>query len=126
MPAITVDQINKIIERCFKTQGLERPVIDHVLMLVNRHVEACKRYDVRPVITRTVLEAVEDYHLKEATGISAIDSSTNEAAFPATRFLQYLSPPRESRTRKQEEISQPPSKSEAGGGDAQTEGCRYG
>ncbi len=126
MPAVTVDQINKIIGSCFKTQELDSPVIDHVLMLVNRHVEACKRYDVRPVITRTVIEAVEDYHLKEATGISAIDRAPDETAFPATRFLQYLSPPRESRTRKQEEISQPPSESEAGGGDAQTEDCRCG
>lgn len=54
MPAITVDQINKIIESRFKTQELDSPVIDHILRLVNRHVEACKRYDVRPVITRTV------------------------------------------------------------------------
>jgi hypothetical protein len=126
MPAVTVDQINKIIESRFKTQDLDSPVIDHVLRLVNRHVEACKRYDVRPVITRTVIEAVEDYHLKESTGISAIDRAPDEVAFPATRFLQYISPPRENRTRKQEEISQPPSESEAGGGDAQTEGCRCG
>lgn len=42
MPAITVDQINNIIERCFKTQELDKLVIDHVLMLVNRHVESCK------------------------------------------------------------------------------------
>ncbi len=126
MPAITVDQISKIIEGRFKTQELDSPVIDHVLRLVNRHVEACKRYDVRPVITRTVIEAVEDYHLKVATGISAIDRAPNEVAFPATRFLQYLSPPRESRTRKQEEISQRPSECEAGGGDAQTEGCCCG
>jgi len=125
MQAITVDQINKIIESRFKTQELDSPVIDHILRLVNRHVEACKRYDVRPVITRTVIEAVEDYYLKEATGISAIDRAPTEVAFPATRFLQYLSP-RERRTRKQEEISQPPSESEAGGGDAQTEGCRCG
>ncbi len=101
MPAVTVDQINKIIERYFKTQELDRPVIDHVLMLVNRHVEACRRYDVAPVIARTVIEAVEDFHLKEATGISVIDRAPDEAAFPVTRFLQYLSP-RESRTRSVE------------------------
>jgi len=126
MPAITVDQINKIIGSRFKTQELDSPIIDHVLRLVNRHVEACKQYDVRPVITRTVIEAVEDYHLKEATGISVIDRAPGETVFPATRFLQYLSPHRESRTRKREEISQHPSESKAGGGDAQTEGCRCG
>ena len=125
MPAITVDQINKIIERCFKTQELDSPVIDHVLRLVNRPVEACKRYDIHPKITRTVIEAVEDYHLKEVTGISVIDRAPDESAFPATRFLQYLSP-RESRTRKREEISQPPSESKVGGGDPQMEGCRCG
>jgi hypothetical protein len=65
-------------------------------MLVNRHVEACKRYGTQPVIARTVIEAVEDYRLKEATGISVIDRAPDEASFPATRFLQYLSP-RESR-----------------------------
>jgi hypothetical protein len=102
MPAITVDQINKIIERYFKTQEMEKSVIDHVLMLINRHVEACKRYGVPPEITRTVIEAVEDYRLKEATGFSVIDRAPDEAAFPVTRFLQYLSP-RESRTQKREE-----------------------
>ncbi len=101
MPAITVDQIHNIIERCFKTQKLDEPVIDHVLMLVNRHVEACKRYDVAPEITKTVIEAVEDYRLKEATGVSVIDRAPDEAAFPVTRFLQYLSL-RESRTQKRE------------------------
>jgi len=68
MPAVTVDQISKIIKSRFKTQEMDRPVIDHVLMLVNRHVEACGRYGVAPEITRTVIEAVEDYRLKEATG----------------------------------------------------------
>ena len=102
MQAITVDQINKIIERCFRTEELDEPVIAHVLMLVNRHVEACGLYDVAPQITRTVIEAVEDYRLKEATGVSVIDRAPDEAAIPATRFLQYLSP-RESRTRKREE-----------------------
>jgi len=101
MLAITVDQINKIIERCFKTQDLDKPVIDHVLMLVNRHVEACGRYNVAPQITRTVIEAVEDYRLKQATGVSVIDRAPDEAAFPVTRFLQYLSP-RECRTRSGE------------------------
>ena len=101
MPAITVDQINKIIERCFKTQELDKPVIDHVLMLVNRHVEACKQYGTPPVIARTVIEAVEDYRLKEATGFSVIDRAPDETALPMTRFLQYLSP-RESRTQKRE------------------------
>jgi adenosine deaminase len=102
MPAITVDQISKIIERCFKYQELDKPVIDHVLLLVNRHIEACRVYDVAPEITRTVIEAVEDYRLKELTGISVVDRAPNEAAFPVTRFLQYLSP-RESRTHKVEE-----------------------
>ncbi len=101
MPAITVDQIHNIIERCFGTQELDMLVIDHALMLVNRHVEACKRYDIAPEITRTVIEAVEDYRLKEATGISVIDRAPDEAAFPVTRFLQYISP-RESRTQKQD------------------------
>lgn len=101
MPAIIVDQIHSIIERCFKTQDLDRHVVDHVLMLVKRHVEACKRYDITPEIARTVIEAVEDYRLKEATGVSVIDRAPDEAAFPATRFLQYLSP-RESRTQKRE------------------------
>jgi hypothetical protein len=102
MSAVTVDQIHKIIERCFRIKELDKPVIDHVLMLVNRHVEACERYDVASEITRTVIEAVEDYRLKAATGISVIDKAPDEAAFPATRFLQYLSP-RESRTQKREE-----------------------
>ncbi len=102
MPTITVDQISKIIERCFKTQELETPVIDHVLMLVNRHVEACRLYDVAPEITRTVIEGVEDYRLKELTGISVVDRAPDEAAFPVMRFLQYLSP-RKIRTQKREE-----------------------
>jgi hypothetical protein len=102
MPTITFDQVSKILERCFKAQELDKPVIDHVFMLVNRHVEACGLYDVAPVITRTVIEAVEDYRLKELTGISVIDRAPDETAFPMTRFLQYLSP-RESRTRKREE-----------------------
>ncbi len=101
MLAITADQINKVIERCFKNQELDRPVIDHVLMLVNRHVEACGRYGLAPQITRTIIEAVEDYRLKEATGVSVIDRAPDEAAFPVTRFLQYLSP-RECRTRNVE------------------------
>lgn len=102
MPAVTVDQISKIIESCFKSQELDRPVIDHVFMLVNRHVEASKLYGIPPEIARTVIEAVEDYRLKEATGVSVIDRAPDEAAFPATRFLQYLSP-RESRTQKRQE-----------------------
>jgi hypothetical protein len=102
MPTITSDQISKIIERCFKAQKLDKPVINHVLMLVDRHIEACNVYDVAPEITRTVIEAVEDYRLKEATGISVVDRAPDEAAFPVTRFLQYLSP-RESRTQKREE-----------------------
>jgi len=101
MPAVTVDQINKIIERCFKTQELDGTVIDHVLMLINRHVEACGRYNVAPQITKTVIEAVEDYRLKQATGVSVVDRAPDEAAFPVTRFLQYLSP-REGRTRSGE------------------------
>ncbi len=101
MPAINVDQINKIIKSYFKTQELDKPVIDHVLTLVNRHVEACRTYDVAPKITKTVIEAIEDYHLKEATGISVIDRAPDEVSFPVTRFLQYLSP-RECRTRNVE------------------------
>ncbi len=92
MLTITVDQISKIIEKCFKAQELGKPVIDHVLMLVNRHVEACKVYGVPPEITRTVIEAVEDFRLKETTGISVIDRAPDEAEFPVTRFLQYVSP----------------------------------
>src|SRR5262245_7223864 len=84
--------IIRIIDKYFKTQKLEKAVFDHVLLLVNRHIEACKRFDIEPEINRTVIEAVEDYHLKEATGISAIDRAPNEAAFPVTRFLQYISP----------------------------------
>ncbi len=101
MPAITVDQIHNIIERCFKSKELNKSIIDHVLMLVNRHVEACERYGIAPEITRTVIEGVEDFRLKEATGISVIDRAPDEAVFPATRFLQYLSP-RESRTQRPE------------------------
>ena len=97
MSAISVEQINKIIGRYFKTQELDKPV----LTLVNRHVEACRIYDVSPKITKTVIEAVEDYRLKEATGISVIDTAPDESAFPVTRFLQYLSP-RECRTRNVE------------------------
>lgn len=92
MPAITIDQINQIIMSCFETEEMGKPVIDHVLMLVNRHVEACRRYHVAPEITRTVIEAVEDYRLKEATGFSVIDIAPDEFTFPVTRFLQYLSP----------------------------------
>src|SRR5262249_7243754 len=87
MPTITGDQIHKIIERCFKTQELDKPVIEHVLLLVNRHVDACKVYDITPEIRRTAIEAVEDYRLKEATGISVIDRAPDEATFPVTRFL---------------------------------------
>ncbi|MCI0663875.1 MAG: hypothetical protein L0220_22695 [Acidobacteria bacterium] len=101
MPSINVDQINKIIKSYFKTQELDKPVMDHVLSLVNRHVEACRIYDVTPKITKTVIEAVEDYRLKEATSISVIDRAPDETSFPATKFLQYLSP-RESRTRNGE------------------------
>jgi adenosine deaminase len=97
MPTISSDQISKIIERCFKTQEFDKSVIDHVLMLVNRHVDACRVYDVAPEIIRTIIEAVEDYRLKEETGISVVDKASDEAAFPVTKFLQYLSP-RESRT----------------------------
>ncbi len=102
MSDVTVNQINKIIERYFKTEQLDKAVIDHVLMLVNRHVEACERYDIDPEITRTVIEAVEDYRLKETTGISVIDTAPYEAALPVTRFLQYLSP-RKSHMQKREE-----------------------
>jgi len=101
MSAVTVDQINKIIKSYFKTRELRKPVIDHVLTLVNRHVEACRTYDVTPKIAKTVIEAVEDYHLKKATGISVIDRAPDETSFPATIFLQYLSP-RECRTRNGE------------------------
>jgi hypothetical protein len=99
---ITIDQINCILERFFKNEELSNPVLDHVLMLVNRHVEACRRYGIEPEINRTVIEAVEDYRLKETTGISAIDRAPNEAAFPVTKFFQYLSP-RKSVTQKREE-----------------------
>jgi hypothetical protein len=99
---ITIDQINSILERFFKNEELSKPVLDHVLMLVNRHIEACKRYGIEPEINRTVIEAVEDYRLKETTGISAIDRAPNEAAFPVTKFFQYLSP-RKSDTQKREE-----------------------
>jgi hypothetical protein len=102
MPGITVDQIDKIIERFFKSEELDQPVIHHILMLVNRHVEACRRYGIEPEINRTVIEAVEDYRLKETTGISAIDRAPNEAIFPVTKFFQYLSP-RKSDTQKREE-----------------------
>jgi hypothetical protein len=53
------------------------------------------------VIARTVIEAVEDFRLKVAMGFSVIDRAPDEAALPATQFLQYLSP-RESRAQKQE------------------------
>ena len=89
---ISIDQINSILERFFKKTELSKPAHDHVFMLVNRHVQACRRYGIEPEINRTVIEAVEDYRLKETTGISAIDSAPNEAVFPVTRFLQYLSP----------------------------------
>ena len=92
MSEITITQINKIIGRFSKAEELCKPVIDHVLLLVNRHVEACARYGIEPEINRTVIEAVEDFRLKETTGISAIDRAPDEAAFPVTRFLQYLSP----------------------------------
>lgn len=92
MPVTTVDLIYKIIEKYSKNAELDKPVIDHVLMLVNRHVEACKRYGIEPEINRTVIEAFEDYRLKEKTGLSAIDRAPNEAVFPVTKFLQYLSP----------------------------------
>jgi hypothetical protein len=102
MSDITITLINKSIERFFKNAELDKTVIDHVLMLVNRHIEACKRFDIEPEINRTVIEAVEDYRLKQTTGISAIDRAPNEAAFPVTRFLQYLSP-RKIDTQKKEE-----------------------
>ena len=102
MADITITQINKIIERYFKTEELGKPVIDHVLMLLNRHVKACKRYGIEPEINRTIIEAVEDYRLKETTGISAIDRAPNEAEFPVTRFLQYLSPRKIDMQKKEE------------------------
>jgi hypothetical protein len=56
-------------------------------------------YDVTPKITKTVIESIEDYRLKKATGISVTGRAPDEATFPVTRFLQYVSP-RESRARK--------------------------
>ncbi len=95
MPADTVDQINKIIERYFKTQELDRPVIDHVLMLVNRHVEACQRYDVAPVITRTVIEAVEDFHLKGSDGLLGDRQSAGRSRIPGDEISSVPLPSRE-------------------------------
>jgi hypothetical protein len=39
------------MERRFKDQELDKLVINHVLMFVNRNAEACGLYDVAPEIT---------------------------------------------------------------------------
>jgi hypothetical protein len=86
--------IEKMVRSVFKgdPEQLVGLLLDHVCLLVNRHVEACRRNEIKPEIYRTVVEAIEDYRLKEKTGISAIDRAPDEFALPATRFLQYISP----------------------------------
>jgi len=71
------------------------PLIDHVCTLVNRHLEACRAIGIDPAIDRTVIEAVEDYQLKQTTGFSVLDRAPEGAEFPVRRLLQYL-PPRRS------------------------------
>lgn len=88
--------IKEMIGKYFKNdpEKLATPLIDHVCTLVNRHIEACYRNEVDPEIDRTVIEAVEDYRLKQTTGISVLDSPPVGTEFPIRRLLQYVSPRR--------------------------------
>jgi hypothetical protein len=88
--------IEEMLKKQFKggPEKLAGPLIDHVRTLVNRHIEACNRNEVDPEIDRTLIEAVEDYHLKQKTGISVLDKAPEEAELPVQRLLQYVSPRR--------------------------------
>ena len=84
--------IEKMVRIIFKgdPEQLTDPLLDYVCLLVNRHVEACSRNEIKPEVYRTVIEAIEDYRLKLKTGISVLDRAPDEIAPPATRFLQYI------------------------------------
>lgn len=89
---------NITIVRMVREQFRDKPeevngsLIDHVFTLVERHSEACRGNGIEPEIYRVVIEAIEDYRLKQTTGISALDRAPNEATLPATRFPQYIPP----------------------------------
>lgn len=87
-------EIEKMVRSVFKgdPEQLTESLLDYVCTLVNRHVEACRRNEIKPEVYRTVVEAIEDYRLKMKTGISVLDRAPDELALPATRFLQYISP----------------------------------
>jgi hypothetical protein len=86
--------IEKMVRGVFKgdPEQLTEPLLDYVCTLVNRHIEACRRNEIKPEVYRTVIEAIEDYRLKMKTGISVLDRAPDEFVLPATRFLQYISP----------------------------------
>jgi hypothetical protein len=86
--------IEKMVGSVFKgdPKQLTEPLLDYVCLLVNRHVEACRRIEIKPEIYRTVIEAIVDYQLMLKTGISVLDRAPDELVLPATRFLQYISP----------------------------------
>jgi hypothetical protein len=86
--------IEKMVRSVFKgdPEQLTQALIDYVCTLVNRHVEACRRIEIKPEVYRTVIEAIVDYHLMQKTGISVLDRAPDEMAMPATRLLQYISP----------------------------------
>jgi len=86
--------IEKMVRSAFKgdPDQLSGALMDHVCALVYRHVEACRRNEVRPAIYRTIIEAMEDYRLMQKTGVSVLDRAPDEVTLPATRFLQYISP----------------------------------
>jgi hypothetical protein len=96
--------IEKMVRSVFKgdPEQLTESLLDYVCLLVNRHVEACRRIEIKPEVYRTVIEAIEDYRLKEKTSISVLDRAPDEFALPVTRFLQYI-PPIDVRKRKQGE-----------------------
>jgi hypothetical protein len=93
-PPLDNAAIERMVRSGFKgdPEQLAGPLMDHVCVLVKRHVEACHRNEIEPEINRTIIEAIEDYRLKQKTGISVLDRAPDEVALPATRFLQYISP----------------------------------
>jgi Fe-S-cluster containining protein len=86
--------IEKMVRSVFKgdPEQLTEPLLNYVCLLVNRHVVACRKNEIKPEIYRTVVEAIEDYRLMQKTGISVLDRAPDELVLPATRFLQYISP----------------------------------
>jgi hypothetical protein len=89
----------RILDRNLSSLGLTgkrqlpEAVRRHVFLLLDRHIQACVRWDIEPEIVATIVAAIEDYRLKEETGISVLDLKvTYVENFPFTRLEQYVSP----------------------------------